>query len=501
MLLKESQPAPLHNGDSAPPMLAWDRLLAPVGSMRKPLSSTGDLPTSGRGGMRVSGPIRALHSRCGVYTRSEIVNDILDAVGWTSDADLSTARLLEPAAGDGAFIITAAERLVLSLRRRGLPISASAVGDQIRAYEIHPKEALRARVRLKETLTELGIHDRTANALALRWIVVGDFLLTDLVPHSFSHIVGNPPYARWSRIPRSLRRTYERRLPRRMIKGDLFLPFLDLSIGYLDANGRLSFLCSDRWRFMAFAEGFRRHRLPEVIIERDEPLVAATAYVTDVDVYPSILVLRRTRQISSPVVIKAHPSQTTLTDAGCVIRVGPALGCTPAFVLDPGDDDIEQELLAPWLDGTEIEEGHIRWRGRRVIALHDANGELRSLRVWPRAAARLRAHREVLARRAIVRAGAPWYRPIDRVIAADWVRPKLLLPEMAKIPRIAIDRSGSVPSHGVYAIFAPNDEVEKIYQALAKGKLAAALDGIAPKVKGGYVRCYRRFLEMIPIRV
>ena len=33
----------------------------------------------------------------------------------------------------------------------------------------------------------------------------------------------------------------------------------------------------------------------------------------------------------------------------------------------------------------------------------------------------------------------------------------------------------------------------------ANGRLARALDGIAPKVKGGYVRCYRRFLSMIRV--
>ena len=30
-------------------------------------------------------------------------------------------------------------------------------------------------------------------------------------------------------------------------------------------------------------------------------------------------------------------------------------------------------------------------------------------------------------------------------------------------------------------------------------ELAKALDGIAPRVKGGYFRCYRRFLMMIRI--
>jgi len=92
--------------------------------------------------------------------------------------------------------------------------------------------------------------------------------------------------------------------------------------------------------------------------------------------------------------------------------------------------------------------------------------------------------------------GAPWYRPIDRVCAADWSRHKLLVPEIAKTPRVAIDRSGTVPSHGVYAIFAPNDDVDVIYEKIRDGKLAAALDGISPRVNGGYIRCYKRFLLM-----
>ena len=76
----------------------------------------------------------------------------------------------------------------------------------------------------------------------------------------------------------------------------------------------------------------------------------------------------------------------------------------------------------------------------------------------------------------------------------------MLIPELAKIPRLAIDRSGAIPSHGVYAILAPGDEVEALYEKLRDGKLAEALDGIAPRVKGGYVRCYKRFLERVTIR-
>lgn len=61
--------------------------------------------------------VQQLHARCGVYTKPEIVAQILDAVGWTQNSKLFDARLLEPAAGNGAFVVEAAKRLVRACRR------------------------------------------------------------------------------------------------------------------------------------------------------------------------------------------------------------------------------------------------------------------------------------------------------------------------------------------------------------------------------------------------
>ena len=209
--------------------------------------------------------------------------------------------------------------------------------------------------------------------------------------------------------------------------------------------------------------------------------------------------IRRKRRHSKPASPSVRAKSSTLGDRGYTIRVGPALGCTSAYVLSAEENAVEPELLVPWIQAPEIKDGQINWRGSRIIVLHNSQGQLLRLRDYPRAAARLRQHRHRLKQRAIVLAGAIWYRPIDRIIANDWSRPKLLIPEMAKIPRVAIDRSGSIPSHGVYAIFAPDDKVERLYEMLENGGLARALEKIAPKVKGGYVRCYRWFLEQIVI--
>jgi adenine-specific DNA-methyltransferase len=179
--------------------------------------------------------------------------------------------------------------------------------------------------------------------------------------------------------------------------------------------------------------------------------------------------------------------------------VGPALGHTPAFVLEADELDVEADLLNPWLDTAEIFEESISWRGRRVIAMHDNNGRLIEPSQFPLTLKRLARFRSQLNTRSIVKNGAPWFRSIDRVCSADWARPKLLIPEIAKIPRVAIDLSGAIPSHGVYAVFAPDDKLDILYDQLRGGGLAKALSGIAPKIKGGYTRCYKRFLEQITV--
>ena len=40
-----------------------------------------------------------------VFTRRWVVETILDLVGYTSDQDLATMRLVEPSIGSGAFFI------------------------------------------------------------------------------------------------------------------------------------------------------------------------------------------------------------------------------------------------------------------------------------------------------------------------------------------------------------------------------------------------------------
>lgn len=456
---------------------------------------SGPVPPSSPTPRRIE--IEALHNRCGVYTKPEIVVRILDAVGWRESSKLFEHRLLEPAAGDGEFVVEAARRLIASCHKRGLAPSAALLRNCIRAFEIHPREAQKARQRLKHALEEMGLHSRTTNALAFSWITTGDFLLTNQLASNFTHAVGNPPYIRWSKIPPGLEAKYRQALSRKLIGGDIFVPFLDRALASLVVGGKCGFLCSDRWRYTAFAEAFRSKWLPRIQIKSEAELLATDAFKKDVDAYPSILIAK-VRNVSkkTPEAPAVHRKKTLL-EYGYTIKVGPALGCTPAYVLQPNEADVEDELLHPWVDGSEIVDGTVLWRGRRIAALHANDGSLIAASRFPLLSKRLQRFKSGLEKRAIVKNGAKWFQPIDRVRPSDWAEPKLLVPEIAKIPRIAIDHSGAIPSHGVYAIFAPGQKIDILYDQLADGGLGRALEGIAPRIKGGYVRCYKRFLAQI----
>ena len=367
----------------------------------------------------------------------------------------------------------------------------------IRSYELHPGEADAARNALKEMLDKEGVPADSAVNLTKIWVTTDDFLLNCPRVSRFTHVVGNPPYSRWSKIPKSLREKYEAALPKSIARGDIFLPFLDLGIESLETGGKLGYLCSNRWRYMAFASDFRRSRLPQVLVHNDQEVTAAEVYRRDVDIYPSVLVMEK-QEISATAVAPTR-SGVTLSELGFEVRVGPALGCTDAYVIPATSTrEIEEELLAPWVDARSIREDHIVLDGRHVICLHDDVGNLRKIESFPGALAWLSRYKTQLSQRAIVaKHGAVWFRPIDKVQASKWSKPKILLPELAKVPRVALDLSGVVPSHGVYAIVPKNPEadIEDLYKRLRNGGLAAALNGKAPKVKGEYVRCYKSILQ------
>ncbi len=59
-------------------------------------------------------------SRGAIFTRKEVVEFILDLVGYSADAPLHTFKILEPSFGGGDFLFAIVERLLSAYRSAGL---------------------------------------------------------------------------------------------------------------------------------------------------------------------------------------------------------------------------------------------------------------------------------------------------------------------------------------------------------------------------------------------
>jgi type I restriction-modification system DNA methylase subunit len=139
------------------------------------------------------------HEKNGVvYTKSWVAELILDLAGYCADRDLAQLRAVEPAAGDGAFLLPMIRRLAASCQKHARRLAEC--GHAILAYELDEFSAKRARCATTKILREENISAQDANLLTDQWIRTGDYLLEadTLLPVDF--VIGNPPYVRLEEI-------------------------------------------------------------------------------------------------------------------------------------------------------------------------------------------------------------------------------------------------------------------------------------------------------------
>src|SRR6185437_16540951 len=75
-------------------------------------------------------------ARGAVFTRREVVDFILDLVGYSTNAPLHHKRLLEPSFGGGDCLLPTASRLLLAWKSHG-GRDATELHNCLRAVELH----------------------------------------------------------------------------------------------------------------------------------------------------------------------------------------------------------------------------------------------------------------------------------------------------------------------------------------------------------------------------
>jgi hypothetical protein len=495
-----------------------------------------------------------VEDRGAIFTRREVVEFILDLLGYTTDEPLQKRRILEPAFGDGDFLIPIVERLVSAWKALGDRYDPLAdLSDCVCAVELHADTFEATGKKVIAVLTTHGIPARSARTLADRWLIHGDFLLASIAG-TFDFAVGNPPYVRQELIPDVLMAEYRSRYITIYDRADLYIPFIERSLKSLRQAGQLGFICADRWMKNRYGGPLRQLVAEQFHLRIYVDMVTTDAFHTDVIAYPAITVIAREKsgptriahrpdidgavlsklasQLLNPRLsakkdnavrelqavaagaepwILESPDQLalvrrlegafpTLEQAGCKVGIGVATGADNVFIRPFEELDVEPDRKIPLVMTRDIESGHVQWRGLGVVNPFADEGGLVSLDDYPRLKRYLEGYKNQIVRRHVAqKAPANWYRTIDRIYPALAGKPKLLIPDIKGEAHVVYENGKLYPHHNLYYVSSETWDLHALQAVLLSGIAGLFVSTYSTKMRGGYLRFQAQYLRRIRV--
>ena len=487
--------------------------------------------------------------RGAIFTRREVVDFILDLVGYSPNEPLHECKLLEPSFGEGDFLVPIVERLLDAYGRRPVPqrTAVEILGDCIRAVELN-HEAFRAtRERLEETMSNAGLAMPEVDALLNQWLVRGDFLLEDL-PFSFDYVVGNPPYVRQELIPDILIQEYRRRFTTIYDRADLYIPFIEKSLSLLAPAGELGFICSDRWTKNRYGAPLRKLVANRFHLKYYVDMTDTLAFLSEVTAYPAVIViasetpgptrlahrpaveasvltglanaLRGSRQDATVMEVRGVASNSNpwvlesfdhlklvqrleaefplIEQTGCKVGIGVATGADAIFIGRFDDMDVEEDRKLLLARTKDIADGTVQWQGSGVINPFDEEGSPVDLSRYPKLASYFKKHEQTLRGRHVAkRNGSAWYRTIDRIYPELATKPKLLIPDIKDAAHIVYEEGHLYPHHNLYYITSEEWDLRALQAVLMSGIARLFVSMYSTKMRGGYLRYQAQYLRRI----
>ncbi|WP_201317515.1 Eco57I restriction-modification methylase domain-containing protein [Paenibacillus sp. EPM92] len=500
------------------------------------------------------------------YTKPEIVSLILDLAGYTIDKPLYEMSLLEPSTGQGAFLIPAIERLLESVAK---VFGAQVFADDGKSYDLLHNAIRSIEVSMDKyddlfnTVTSIllrrGLSKQLSQRLLGIWLVQTDFLFwNQQVEQCFDFIVGNPPYIRIENIEEKVAKKYRSTYKTLFDRADIYIAFIEHSLEMLNKNGRLSFICTDRFTKNRYGKEIRRlvsekyHVMHFLDIHNSQP------FIDEVSAYPCIftfcnasrgdsrtlrmdevstehLQLARNYLIdgqyiesdllemhtikdwfhgTDPWVLNGKLAQMLLKKVeanhplisepphNINIGIGVATGATAVYVIKPENVDIEPEVLLPTVTKDDITKGYIAWGGHYVINPYNDDGSLVDLEKFPKLKAYFIRHEQLLKSRSTARNNpSKWYKTIDRIFPERLKEPKLLIPDIKLKNLIVLDEGNYYPEHSLYYITAGTWDIKALQALLVSSIIKFFIWSYATKMRGDYLRYQAQYLRKIRLPV
>lgn len=506
---------------------------------------------------KVTTSLESAESRGVIYTKPWVVDLILDLVNYRPEYDLASRYVVEPSAGEGAFLVPIVRRLLESIELHGRTLSD--IRSAIHAFELNEEAASRAISLVVEELARWGLNTEEASEIAQGWITVGDYLLQSLKDRKADLVVGNPPYIRYDDLSEHALTTYRSIYSTMVGRGDIYVGFIEAGLRQLINGGTLAFICADRWMRAAYGSELRRFvsRLYgiEVIIEMHD----APAFENDVAAYPAVIVIRRAIQgkaiiASAGKMERLPPEGSSLANAvlelaakridhvpgfsatrvnswfsgtkpwpslqperlellqkleerfrpledantGTKVGIGVATGADGVYVTKD-TTSVETERLLPLAMASDTKTGTLLWSGHYLVDPWETSG-LVNLDSYPRMRTYLEKHQPHLTRRNVAKRNPrDWYRTIDRVNHQLTRRHKLYFPDMKLVSNPTLDRGETYPHHNLYYLTSDGWDLEVLGGLLLSKVAQLFIEAYCVKMRGGTLRFQAQYLRRIRV--
>ena len=492
-----------------------------------------------------------------VYTRPEIVDFILDLVGYSEDrGSLAAVRVFEPSCGRGAFV----SRIVGRLIRSHLDDPAAKAWDDprldeaIRAIDLDARSLDVAREDARRALQVAGCDDARASSLCSRWFLHGDTLLTSW-RERFDLVVGNPPYVRIEDLPRAVLAEYRSAFDTLGDRADVYVAFLELGLSLLSEHGALAYITANRFSRNLYGRRLRRYIAERYHVRAFVNMEHTQPFETPVMAYPCVVVVDRERGEPTASVSLDDLRPETLREVRTCVRqrrasalvhlatrwhddggpwvetseahvaafdrlaslplleesavstrvgIGIATGADAVFILPSRSAEIEASCQVPLVMVGDIRNDRIEWSGSLLIDpfADEDDGTLVDLATHPGLRDYLKRNELVLRARHVARARPQhWYRTIDRIWKRVRATPKLLIPDIQSpyATIVGYDEGSYQPHHNVYTVVSEGWNLRALQTVLRSAVVRQQVLAWSVQMRGGGIRWQAQTLRRVRV--
>lgn len=492
-----------------------------------------------------------------VYTKPWVVELILDLAGYTSQANLADSLAVEPAAGEGAFLVPMALRLASACLRQGRP--PIDCESSLIAYELEEVSARKARGTVADALRTVGVDRPTAEHLAFHWVRAGDYLFEAPRLPLADFVIGNPPYIRLEEIPAGTVDLYRDAYPSMKGRADLYVAFFEAGLRQLKRNGACAFICPDRWMLNQYGAELRRLVTSRFSVEAIVEMHEVGAFEDDVSAYPAITLIRRAEQSrtivaslgscvdqsSGPALARSlrsaadgrtsplpgglklavveswftgsdpwpcsSPARLALIrrfeesfgsleseSSGTKVGIGVATGLDKVYITRNAGL-VESSRLLPLAMAQDTTSGHFRWSGHFLVNPWDPSG-LVDLEDFPLLREYLeKAESQIKKRDTARRNPVGWYRTIDRVNPPLTGQKKIYIPDIKDRLEPVLDVGETYPHHNLYFVQSSRWDLEVLGGLLLSSVVQLFIEAYGVRMRGGYLRFQAQYLRRIRV--